>query len=177
MNGRETFGAPWGLRLKATTALATGILVGVALIGLLADPGAGTLWTLSMVVLPLVVLIAALFFIIRGYVLTPETLYVQRLGWRSKVDLSGLVSVESDPAAMARSLRTFGNGGLFCFAGAFRNKRLGPYRAFATDPHRSVVLRFPQRTVVVTPDRPAELVELARQLKGLEPASGVSGSP
>ena len=167
MHVSTAFGAPWGTLLKVMTGLASSILVGVALVGIISRPDGGAGWTLAMVVLPLAVLVIAVFFVIRGYVVTPEALYVQRLGWRSTVDLTQLVGVEADPSAMARSLRTFGNGGLFCFAGAFRNKKLGPYRAFATDPNRSVVLRFPDRTVVVTPDRPAEFVELVRQLKGL----------
>ncbi len=45
-------------------------------------------------------------------------------------------------------------GGLFSFTGSFRNKALGAYRAFVTDPHRTVVLRFPKRTVIVSPDSP-----------------------
>ena len=171
MSGHGTFGAPWGTRLKAMTALATSILVGVALIGLVSGPVEGTVWTLTMIVVPLAVLVAAAFFLIRGYVLTPAALYVERLGWRSKIDLAELDSAEEDPSAMVRSIRTFGNGGLFCFAGAFRNRRLGPYRAFATDPGRSVVLRFPGRTVVVTPDRPADFVERMAQLRGVRQAS------
>jgi hypothetical protein len=83
-------------------------------------------------------------------VLTADTLLIQRLFWNSKIDISGLLSAEADTDAMNRSIRTFGNGGMFCFAGAFNNKKLGSYRAFATDPKRSVVLRFPKRTIVVT---------------------------
>ena len=171
MTGDETFGAPWGTRLKAMTALATSILVGVALLGLVSSPVEGAVWTLATVVVPLGILVAAAFFLIRGYVLTPEALYVKRLGWRSKIALAELDSAAADPTAMARSIRTFGNGGLFCFAGAFRNRTLGPYRAFATDLDRSVVLRFPGRTVVVTPDRPAEFVERVAQLRGVGRAS------
>ncbi len=52
---------------------------------------------------------------------------------------------------MKGSIRTFGNGGLFCFSGRFRNRKLGSYRAFATDPKLAVVLRFPDKIVVVTP--------------------------
>ena len=72
---------------------------------------------------------------IRGYVVTDDMLLVQRLSWQSKMDLKELVSVRVDPEAMARSLRTLGVGGLFCFCGRFRNTKLGAYRAYATDPH------------------------------------------
>jgi hypothetical protein len=119
-----------------------------------------------MVVLPVSILVLAPFFAIRGYLLTEEALCVLRPGWRARIPLDDLVSVDADPDAMARSIRTFGNGGLFCIAGAFRNQRLGSYRAFATDPKRAVVLRFPSRTVVVTPERPADLVAEVMKLKG-----------
>ena len=91
---------------------------------------------------------------IRGFVLSGDSLLIQRLGWQSKLDLTELVSADADPEAMDKSLRTWGNGGLFCFCGRFRNTKLGAYRAYATDPKRSVVLKFNDRTVVVTPDRP-----------------------
>ena len=59
---------------------------------------------------------------------------------------------------MRWSTRTFGNGGLFSFTGFFRNKALGAYRAFVTDPHQTVVLHFPTRTVVVSPSAPEQFV-------------------
>jgi hypothetical protein len=111
-----------------------------------------------MVLLPLLVLVGAAFFVIRGYTVSGQTLRIHRLGWDSTLDLQQLRSATVDPEAMRRSLRTFGNGGLFCFAGRFRSQKLGPYRAFATDPKRAVVLTFADRTVVVTPDDPAAFV-------------------
>ena len=55
---------------------------------------------------------------------------------------------------MARSFRTFGNGGLFAITGRYRNARLGAYHAYVTDSERTVVLRFPSLTLVVSPDNP-----------------------
>jgi hypothetical protein len=114
----------------------------------------------SLIVAPLLLLGATAFFMIRGYRLTAQTLLVQRLGWQTALSLDDLQSAEVDPEAMRRSLRTFGNGGLFCVAGHFWNRKLGAYRAFATDPQRAVVLRFSNRTVVVTPDRPETFVAM-----------------
>jgi hypothetical protein len=51
-----------------------------------------------------------------------------------------------------------GNGGFFAFTGYFRNKELGAYRAFMTDRRLAVVLRFPDRVIVVSPDRPEDFV-------------------
>ncbi len=62
---------------------------------------------------------------------------------------------------MSKSLRTCGNGGFFSFTGFYRNKALGAYRAYVTDLHQTVVLRYSDRTVVVSPESPEEF---AREL-------------
>ena len=68
------------------------------------------------------------------------------------IPLSDLVSVAGDAEAFKGAVRLFGNGGFFSFTGLFWNRKLGFYRAFATDPARAVVLKFAQRTLVITPD-------------------------
>lgn len=167
MNDRTTFGAPWGRPLKLMTWLSAVILVGISVIGISSGPRDSAVWILCMVAMPLCTLVIAAFFAIRGFVLSGEALFVLRPGWSSKLPLTDLRAAEVDPEAMTRSIRTFGNGGIFCFAGAFRNKKIGTYRAFATDPKRSVILKFSDRTVVVTPDNPADFVARIRELKGL----------
>lgn len=165
------FGAPWSASVKWITMLAVAGLVCVVIFGIsqLEDVGSVTsiLYVLATVVLPALILVASACWMIRGFVVTGEMILVQRLGWQSKLDLKDLVSVEADPEAMARSLRTFGVGGLFCFCGRFQNKSLGAYRAYATDPKRSVVLKFQNQTVVVTPDRPDDFVASVKERTGL----------
>ncbi|MXY98022.1 MAG: hypothetical protein F4Z29_09805, partial [Gemmatimonadetes bacterium] len=41
------------------------------------------------------------------------------------------------------------------------------YRAYATDPKRSVVLKFQSQTVVVSPDRPDDFVASVKERTGL----------
>ncbi len=166
MSQSTTFAAPWGALLSVMTGLATLILVGVPLLISFSTPPAGPLQWIIAIALP-AILIASVFFIIRGYTLTADALLVERPGWHYTIPLANLVAVEADPRAMSGSIRAFGNGGLFCFAGAYRNKRLGPYRVFATDPRRAVVLRFTNRTIVITPDDPAAFVAQVRALRGL----------
>ncbi|WP_317109455.1 PH domain-containing protein [Chroococcidiopsis sp. SAG 2025] len=161
------FNAPWDKSLIFSTILFSAILLGIALIGVLVgEERSNFLWLLAMVVLPLVILIASALFGVRGYKLTNNALYIQRFGWNSRIPLTQLIDAESNPHAMDNSLRTWGNGGLFGITGWFRNDRLGSYQAYATDPLRSVVLRFPQRTIVLTPDNPEQFVRavLARQM-------------
>jgi hypothetical protein len=141
------------------------LLIAVPVIGLAAIPGAGTVWLAVMVFAPLVILFAAAFFMIRGYELTGSELFIKRLGWKSTLNLQNLQHAEVDPEAMKRSIRLFGNGGLFCFAGQFRNKKLGRYRAYATDHGLAVVLRFTDKVVVVTPGAPDRFVEQINRIE------------
>lgn len=162
------FEAPWGNLLKVVTVLAAAILLYVAFaVGGKFPYDSAPIWLwFSTSVLPLLLLAGSLLFTVRGYRLEPGRLEVQRLLWSTRIDLAGLRAAWHDPEAMRASLRLFGNGGMFVFAGLYWNRKLGRYRALATDPKRSVVLDFGERKVVVTPDRPEELV---RQL-------GVPGS-
>jgi len=156
------FGAPWSTSVKWITGITVTFLAILVIIGIsqMEEIGTGSsiLLVLLIVVVPALTLVLSACWMIRGYVLSGESLLIQRLGWQSRLDLTELVSAEADPEAMAKSLRTFGNGGLFCFCGRFRNTKLGAYRAYATDPKRSVVLKFQNQTVVVTPDRPDDFV-------------------
>jgi hypothetical protein len=101
--------------------------------------------------------VAALF-IVRSYAIEPNVLAIRRLLWTTRLPLAGLQSAEVSPNVMRGSLRLFGNGGMFSITGLFRNRALGNYRAFVTDLTRTVVLRFPKRTVVVSPENPERFV-------------------
>jgi hypothetical protein len=112
-----------------------------------------------VVLLPLVILFGAALFTIRGYSLSSDSILVQRLLWSTVLPRTGLESAEVDQEAMRGSLRTFGNGGAFSFTGFYYNKRLGSYRAYVTDPHRTVVLRYANRRVVLSPATPEDFVQ------------------
>ena len=163
MNRETKFSAPWCTLLKGMTAFCAVVLIGIPITVMNHAAPQQILWS---VLFPPAILLAGAFFVIRGYELRPDNLLVRRLGWSSRIDLTDLLSAEVDPKAMSGSIRTCGNGGLFCFAGLFRSKRLGSYRAFATDPARSVVLRFPNRTVVVTPGDPEAFVNAVKTNHG-----------
>lgn len=166
VSNREHFGAPWGTALKIVTALATFILAGVAVAIQLA-PGVPT-WTRWLATTSiLTTLFGCAAFTVRAYEFSRGELRVLRLFWTTRIVLDGLRTVEADPAATRRSVRLFGNGGLFSFSGWFRNKTLGTYRMCATDPRKAVVLRFPDRVWVVSPDRTAEFVGVVREKAGL----------
>lgn len=159
----KTYQAPWGKPLIVVSsllvALAVANVVGLPLILHDVSPGVGILaqWTLPVIVL------ACLPFMVRGYEITEDAIFVRRLFWKTRLDRAGLKSAEVIPKAMNKSLRTCGNGGGFSITGWYWNKPLGFYRAFVTDLNRTVVLRFEKRTVVVSPGEPEDFVkELTR---------------
>ncbi|MGD1906022.1 MAG: PH domain-containing protein [Leptolyngbyaceae cyanobacterium] len=161
------FKAPWGNTLIAVTSILGLLLVGIVLVGLLIGPRTNPIWIGSMVVLPVVILGVTAFLGVWGYRIQGQTLYVQRLGWQSEIALEQLQSVEQVPAAMKGSIKTWGNGGLFGFVGRFRNATLGPYQAYATDLTRTVVLTFPDRKIVLSPEEPEQFVRTLSDVETL----------
>ena len=149
------FSAPWGLKLKVTTA----VFAAVGLYAFVASDATG-----SAVVLAVYALCAAL--AVRGYTVVDNHLLVHRLGWATRFDLAGLRDVRYEPGLTEGSVRVLGVGGLFGFVGLFRNATLGVYGAYATDSARSVVLELADKTVVVTPDRPADFVRVVQVEQG-----------
>jgi hypothetical protein len=164
------FSAPWGRALRLTTALAVALLLGIALLGLLIGARQWRVLWLPTVGLPLGVVLAALPFMVRGYVLTQSDIEIRRLGWNTVLPLAGLSEVKGEPEGLRGSVRLFGNGGLFAISGWFWNRRIGRFRAFATDPQRMVLLRYQDgRKVVVTPHDVQHFIVQARRLAGLDP--------
>jgi PH (Pleckstrin Homology) domain-containing protein len=161
MTGRTSFRAPWSALLVFMSLLSVAIVLGTGVLFAILFPRellGGLLFKLLLSVLAGVLLGSALF-TIRGYELAPAELLVERLLWATRLPLADLRAAWADPTAMRWSWRLFGNGGMFAISGLFWNRRLGRYRAFATDPRNAVVLRFATRTVVVTPDAPRELLD------------------
>jgi PH (Pleckstrin Homology) domain-containing protein len=166
--------APWSAAVKASSALACVLLLVLAF-GLphavlpvghraLAEGLRGLVF-----VLPFVILGASALFVVRGYEVHGRDLFVRRLLWATRIPLEGLEAAWRDPEAMARSVRVFGNAGLFAVTGVYRNRTLGTYRAFVTDRKLAVVLRTrAQKSIVLSPERPeAFLATLRARFPGL----------
>lgn len=156
------FGAPWSRSLKMASGFAVVMLAVVVAAGVLIVPAPMALARSMMVVGPLSVLAFAFLSIVSGYALTATHLEVRRPLWRTAFPLAQLVSVAGDAEVFKGSVRLIGNGGIFSFTGFFWKKRLGCYRAFATDPARAVIVKFRKRTIVVTPDDPQRFVVCVR---------------
>lgn len=150
----KNYKAPWSTSLIVVSSLATIVCASIAL-GFILSGHDALPW---VALLPLAIIAGGALFMIRGYTVTPEAVLVHRLFWTTRLPLAGLQSAQVEPNAMRGSIRAFGNGGLFSFTGFYRNKTLGGYRAFVTDLRRTVVLRFPSRTIVVSPSAPEQFI-------------------
>jgi hypothetical protein len=164
----RTFTAPWGRALRWISIGASAFCLFASLDGIflhhwISFPAYATVIQVS---LPLIIVFTTLPFTIRGYHITPSSLEIERLGWRTRLPLRDLTGAEIVPSAMKSSLRTCGNGGLFSFTGWYWNRTLGHYRAFVTDLKRTVVLRFGKRTIVLSPDQPEQFLAALREVSG-----------
>ena len=151
--------APWSTSLIVMSVLTIVVCLGVpvgAWLNLAGKPPPGMLG--CVVLLPLVILFGCALFTIRGYSIASDCILVHRLLWATRLPRAGLESVQVEPNAMRGSIRTFGNGGAFSFTGFYYNKPLGSYRAYVTDPRRTVVLRYAKRRVVLSPATPEDFV-------------------
>ncbi|MDH3714219.1 MAG: PH domain-containing protein [Gammaproteobacteria bacterium] len=140
-----TFAARWSKMLIVVSVVTTGVCLVAGFAAGHVQPWLGA----AVMSMPAV----ALLFCVRGYTLKPDLLLVKRLLWSTEIPLRGLRSADADPTLLAGSWRTFGNGGFFSVTGWFYSRTLGRYRAFVTNRSDAVILRFVDRTVVVSPDQ------------------------
>ena len=148
--------APWSPLLVVISSAATILCLGISLVIVIGTLHHGALPCVAL--LPLAIVLGAALFTVRGYTIADGAVLVHRLFWATRLPLVGLQSARAEPNAMRQSLRTCGNGGLFSFSGSYWSKHLGAYRAYVTDRQRTVVLRYADETVVVSPASPEQFV-------------------
>lgn len=166
MKSETHYGAPWCLAVTILTILSLVLLLGASAYGTWFFSRSAPAWLRLTVILgPLAIVLATLPFLVRGFVLAPGELRVERLGWQNRFPLSEVTSIEINPEALRGSIRLCGSGGLFGFFGWFRNKKLGIYRAYGTDPKLAVIIKLNQRTIVVTPENPERFVAELESLR------------
>jgi len=152
------FDAPWSRAVRNTTVLSLIILALPMLVAIFAPTKPPLLAIVLLLALPPLIIARTFAGRVRGYTLTEQEIVVHRGFWDTRLTLKGLRSVNSDADAMRGSARVFGNGGLFSITGRFWNRKLGWYRAYATDRSRAVVLRYADRTIVITPHDPQQFI-------------------
>lgn len=154
----------WGTLMKVITLAICVLLIAIVLIPVFTEPVTDIWFYIIMTLVPAGIIAGGSLFMIRGFRIENDTLYVKRAFWESKVSLKGLISAEADPEATRGSWRVFGNGGFFGFSGLYRNRTLGNYRAFITNFPDAVVLRFEKSVLVISPSDPAKAAEVLRNM-------------
>jgi hypothetical protein len=111
------FRAPWSKSLILASLFATLVCLGVsyALWTLPLTGGSAKSMRFWLVLIPLAVILICALFTVRGYSIANRELAIQRLIWTTQISLQGLREAYFDPNATHRSVRTFGNGGVFFF--------------------------------------------------------------
>jgi hypothetical protein len=166
----EFAAAPAGARVRlATLVSAVLVLFGAVAVAfmMLRDPHVPRPMLAIVGVIPCSAIITWWTARIRRYRLAGDELLVELPFRTVKIPLAGLTSVAQDREAMRRAWKVYGNGGLGAYSGRFRNKRLGPFRAFLTDADHAVVLRWPDRCLVISPGQDYTFVETVRKRTGL----------
>ncbi len=166
MNSPYFPAAPMSALIRGATVFTYALMIVIIGFGLFTGPRELAVWTLSMVIMPLGFMAIGPLFMVQGYTLERDRLRIQRLGWSSSVDLGDLRDFNIDSEAMKGGWRIYGNGGLFCFSGYFRSRKLGNFRPFVTDPKLSVVLRTARKTFIVSPEDPEGFVAALTEQSG-----------
>jgi hypothetical protein len=86
-----------------------------------------------------------------------------------EIELGQLQRVEILDKLPKMTWRLFGNGGLFCFSGSFYQRELGKFRASITTLKNLVLIVTLQKTLVITPVRPQELVDFIKSQYSVVP--------
>lgn len=166
------FRAPIGARVRLVTMLVFVILLLLALVPHLLPRVPSSPfdeWSpLFAPVLGLPVVVPALVLArVKSYRLVDDELHVVRVGRTNRIPLAGLRRIDLDPAALERAWKTWGNDGLGAITGRFRSRKLGRFDALLTDTKHAVILRWPNRTLVVSPERAAFFVTCVRERMSL----------
>jgi Bacterial PH domain len=157
--------APLERNARVLTALAALVAVLAPLGLLLAQPsgvlvlvGSPTL-LVALVALPLALSPA-------GYAVGSGSLAVVRRGARPLLFPLGTL-LAARPAAMPRSVRVLGSGGIFGWWGRYATRDWGRFKAYATDRRHGVLLEWPGFKLFVSPEDPEALCRavLARRAR------------
>ena len=159
---RDFAPAPLGGRVRLVTWLGLASIVVVdatiAAVLLLERDPPWPVWP-SLLVGPAV--IGAIWYgaVVRRYRLREDEIVIERVWLTARLPLAGLAAVECDREALRGARKIMGNDGLGAYAGRFRSPKLGNFRAYVSDPECAVVLRWPDRCLVVSPAQPGEFTD------------------
>ncbi|HUL52897.1 MAG TPA: PH domain-containing protein [Opitutaceae bacterium] len=163
--------APLGTRVRLTTllSLVAVVILGAVIAVLVAREPHPPPWPVFLVagIAPAIVALICVTARIQCYRIAGDELQIALPFRRARFPLGGLQSATPDREALRGARKIVGNDGLRAISGRFRSKRLGRFHAYVTDPGQTVVLRWPDRCLVVSPQHPSLFVETVRRRAGL----------
>lgn len=108
------------------------------------------------------------------YSIENRTLIIHRLYRNVHIDTRQIQSVEKITRADLRgALRKFGNGGIFGYTGRFYKRNIGNMSWYATNLDNAVLLTFPSRKILLTPENVDSLMLFFPQMENkIEPPFG-----
>ncbi|RKX32747.1 MAG: hypothetical protein DRP71_11615 [Verrucomicrobia bacterium] len=162
----QPFQASLSRKVVIITGFVAGILIAVAASAIASQRDMNQTARATLIVLPFAALGVGLLFRVRGYDLEDDHIRVRRIAFPVRLPIAALKSVEKAPELMNRSVRTFGNGGLFGFYGRFWKPGLGKFTAYVTNPENTVVLKSDDRMIALSPDQPRAFVQALREKLG-----------
>lgn len=145
---RRQFGAPLAASVKWITVPGLALLIGGSVVAASSVP-----WLHYLLIAAILLTVGCS---VRGYSVRDGQLWIHRPGWSARFPLPSLTEISINPRSTMGAIRLFGSGGMFGYLGFFRNQILGRYRSYVTDPKHTVVLRFKDRCIVISPDDPAQ---------------------
>ena len=162
----QRFQASLGRKVVIITGFVAVILIVVSASAIAYQPDMNRAAQFALAILPFAALGAGLLFRVWGYDLHDDHIRVRRIAFPVRLPIASLKSVEKAPDLMNRSVRTFGNGGLFGFYGAFWKPGFGKFRAYVTNPENTVALMSDEKMIALSPDQPQVFVRMLREKLG-----------
>ena len=165
-----TFAPVVSKQIWVTTLVASAVLLGVAILLLILAYKCRTRVPINYVLLvngiiPLLLLVGSTAFRIRSYEINSSQLVVH-LGLGSKnFSLSGLQDVQIVERPFAGARREMGIGGLWSMYGLFRSPERGAFSAYAGNTASGVLLIWPDKKILVTPENASNFVQSVRAAK------------
>lgn len=159
----QRFPASLSRKVVIITGFVAGILIVVAASVIASQPDMNQTAQATFIVLPFAILGVGLLFRVRGYDLHDDHIRVRRIAFPVRLPIAALKAVEQAPELMNRSVRTFGNGGLFGFYGRFWKPGFGKFTAYVTNPENTVVLKSDDKMIALSPDQPRDFIHALRE--------------
>jgi hypothetical protein len=162
----QRFQASLGRKVVIITGFVAAILIVVSVSAIANQRDLNRAAQLVLIILPFAALGIGLLFRVWGYDIYEDHIRIRRIVFPVRLPIAQFKSVEKAPELMNRSVRTFGNGGLFGFYGRFWKPGFGKFQAYVTNPENTIALKSDEKMVALSPDQPQNFVRLLREKLG-----------